>query len=182
MGATPEAVVKRGSSPSIVWSILLIILGLLAIALPIETSLGVVIVIGWLLLFHGIGQLVHAFKSKGAGHILWKLVVAVAYLVAGVYFLARPAVGATGLTFALAIFFLAEGVSDLVAYFAARKVAGSGWILLDGIVTLLLGVMIWRHWPSSSFWVIGLLVGISMLMTGMTRLMMALAFRKLARD
>jgi uncharacterized membrane protein HdeD (DUF308 family) len=54
-------------------------------------------------------------------------------------------------------------------------------MLLDGIITLVLGVMIWRHWPSSSFWVIGLLVGISMLMTGTTRLMMALAFRKLAR-
>jgi uncharacterized membrane protein HdeD (DUF308 family) len=164
-----------------VWSILLIILGVLGIALPIETSLGVVIVIGWLLLFHGVGQLIHAFQSKGVGHIAWKLLVAVFYLVAGGYFIARPLVGAAGLTFALAIFFLAEGVADIVTYFSTRKAGGSGWMLLDGIVTLILGLMIWRHWPSTSLWVIGVLVGISMLMTGMTRLMMALAFRRLAK-
>jgi uncharacterized membrane protein HdeD (DUF308 family) len=182
MSTPMEAVAKRASGPSIMWSILLIIFGFLAMALPLATSLGVVIVIGWLLLFHGIGQLVHAFQSKGIGHIAWKLLVAVVYVVAGVYFLARPAVGAAGVTFALAIFFFAEGAVDVVAYFSTRKVGGSGWMLLDGIVTLVLGLMIWRQWPSSSFWVIGVLVGISMLMTGATRLMMALAFRRLAKD
>ena len=181
MSTTPAALVKRGSGPSVVWSILLIILGVLGIALPIETSLGVVIVIGLLLLFHGVGQLIHAFQSKGIGHIAWKLLVAVFYLVAGAYFIARPIVGAAGLTFALAIFFFAEGVADLVAYFSTRKAGGSAWMLLDGIVTLILGLMIWRHWPSTSLWVIGVLVGISMLMTGMTRLMMALAFRRFAK-
>ena len=181
MGATPEAVVKRGSSPSIVWSILLIIFGLLAIASPLAASLGVVIVIGWLILFNGAAQLVHAFQSKGIGHITWKLLVAVVYLVAGVYLVLHPGAGAATLTLVLAIFFFAEGVFDIVGYFSTRKIGGSGWMLLDGIITLVLGVMIWRHWPSSSFWVIGLLVGISMLMTGTTRLMMALAFRKLAR-
>jgi len=181
MSTVPVALAKRGSGPSVLWSILLIILGILGIALPIETSLGVVIVIGWLLLFHGVGQLIHAFQSKGVGHIAWKLLVAVFYLVAGGYFIARPLVGAAGLTFALAIFFLAEGVADIVTYFSTRKAGGSGWMLLDGIVTLILGLMIWRHWPSTSLWVIGVLVGISMLMTGMTRLMMALAFRRLAK-
>ena len=182
MSTPMEAVVKRASGMSIVWSILLIIFGFLAMALPVATSLGIVIVIGWLILFHGVGQLVHAFQSKGIGHIAWKLLVAVVYLAAGAYFLARPAVGAAGLTFALAIFFFSEGVVDVVAYFSTRKLGGSGWMLLDGIVTLVLGLMIWRQWPSSSFWVIGILVGISMLMTGTTRLMMALAFRRLAKD
>ena len=181
MSTAPDAVVKRGSGPSIVWSILLIIFGLLAIASPLAASLGVVIVIGWLILFNGAAQLVHAFQSKGIGHIAWKLLVAVVYLVAGVYLVLHPGAGAATLTLILAIFFFAEGIVDIVGYFATRKIGGSGWMLLDGIITLVLGVMIWRHWPSSSFWVIGLLVGISMLMTGTTRLMMALAFRKLAR-
>jgi uncharacterized membrane protein HdeD (DUF308 family) len=181
MSTAPVALRRPGSGPSILWSILLIVLGLLAIALPIETSLAVVIVIGWLVLFHGIGQLIHAFQSKGAGHIAWKLLVAVVYLVAGAYLLFHPGVGAATLTFVLAIFFFAEGVVDIAAYFSTRRISGSGWMLLDGIITLILGVMIWRHWPSSSVWVIGLLVGISLLMTGMTRLMMALALRRLAR-
>ena len=181
MSTAPVALEKQPSRPSIVWSILLIILGLLAIALPIETSLYVVIVIGWLLLFHGIGQFIHAFQSKGAGHIAWKILVAIVYVVAGIYLVVHPGVGAATLTFVLAIFFFAEGVVDIVAYFSTRKIGGSAWMLLDGIITLILGLMIWRHWPSTSFWVIGLLVGISMLMTGITRLMMALALRRLAR-
>ena len=54
--------------------------------------------------------------------------------------------------------------------------------LLGSIVTLLLGVMIWNRWPAGSLWVIGTLVGISIVMTGITRLMMALAFRKLLTE
>jgi|SRR6516225_482352 len=181
MSGAPVARVKRGFGPTIAWSILLIILGLLAIASPLAASLGVVIVIGWLLVFHGVAQLVHAFQSKGAGHIAWKLLVAVVYLVAGAYLLVHPAVGVASLTLVLAIFFFAEGVVDIVAYFSTRTIGGSAWMLLDGIITVVLGVLIWRHWPSSSIWVIGVLVGISLLMTGMTRLMMALALRKLTK-
>ena len=81
--------------------------------------------------------------------------------------------------FALAIFFVAEGLVDLVAYFQNRSMTGSGWILFDGIVTLILGLMVWRQWPSSSLWVIGTLVGISMILTGTTRLMLSVAARGL---
>jgi uncharacterized membrane protein HdeD (DUF308 family) len=158
----------------------LIIFGVLAITLPVATSIGVVIVIGWLVIFDGLAQLVHAFQSKGIGHIAWKLLVAVFYLVAGGYLLATPALGAAGLTLVLGIFLFAEGVADVVAYFATRKSGSSQWMLLDGIITLVLGFMIWNQWPVSSLWVIGTLVGVSMIMTGTTRLMMALAARKLA--
>ena len=68
----------------------------------------------------------------------------------------------------------------MVAYFKTRHLPGSGWILFDGIVTLILGLLVWRQWPSSSLWVIGTLVGISMIFTGTTRLMLGLAARKVA--
>jgi uncharacterized membrane protein HdeD (DUF308 family) len=177
---TLETGLKRASRASLVLSIVLIIFGLLAITLPIATSIGVVIVIGWLVIFDGLAQLVHAFQSKGVGHIGWKLLVAVFYLVAGGYLVASPGLGAAGLTLVLGIFLFAEGVADLVAYFATRKTGSSPWMLLDGVITLVLGLMIWGHWPVSSLWVIGTLVGVSMVMTGTTRLMMALAVRKLA--
>lgn len=155
---------------------------MLAITLPFATSLGVAIIVGWLLLFDGLAQAVHAFQSKGIGHIAWKLLVAVFYVAAGTYLIARPALGVAGLTLALGIFFFAEGIADVFAYFSTRTSGSSGWILLDGVVTLILGLMIWNRWPSSSLWVIGTLVGISMLMTGITRLMMALELRRLAKD
>ena len=168
-----------GSGGSIVWAILLIVFGFLAIALPLGTSLGVVMIVAWLLILSGGFQFVHAFQSQGAGHIAWKLLVAVVYLIAGIYFLMHPLLGLASFTLALAFFFVAEGVMDLIAYFQNRSAEGAGWILFDGIVTLILGVLVWRHWPSSSGWVIGTLVGISLLMTGITRLMLSLAARRI---
>src|SRR6516165_10379292 len=168
-----------GSGGSIVWAILLIVFGFLAIALPLGTSLGVVMIVAWLIILSGGFQFVHAFQSQGAGHIAWKLLVAVVYLIAGIYFLMNPLLGLASFTLALAFFFVAEGVMDLIAYFQNRSAEGAGWILFDGIVTLILGVLVWRHWPSSSGWVIGTLVGISLLMTGITRLMLSLAARRI---
>lgn len=182
MRTPTEAVSRRVLMPSILMSILLIIFGFLAMMLPAATSIGVALVIGWLVLFGGLVQFIHAIQCKGIGNIVWKLLVAVFYLAAGAYLIARPALGLASLTLALALFFFAEGVVDVIAYFSTRKSGGSAWILLDGIVTLLLGLMIWKQWPGASLWVLGTLVGISMLMTGITRLMLTVATRKLLRD
>jgi uncharacterized membrane protein HdeD (DUF308 family) len=113
-------------------------------------------------------------------HIVWKLLVAVLYIFAGAYLVAHPAMGAAGLTFVLGIFLFAEGVADVAAYFSTRKSGSSRWMLADGIVTLVLGVMIWNRWPFGSLWIIGTLVGISTVMTGTSRLMMALSIRRVA--
>jgi uncharacterized membrane protein HdeD (DUF308 family) len=175
-----ETGLKRASGTSLALSIILIVFGLLAIALPMVSSIGVAIVIGWMVIFAGIAQLVHAFQSTGVGPIVWKVLVALIYLVAGFSLIARPAAGVAGLTLVLGVFLFAEGIADVVAYFATRKSGNSPWMLLDGIITLILGFLIWNRWPSSSLWVIGTFVGISMVMTGTTRFMMALAVRKLA--
>lgn len=166
-----------GSGKSIIWAILLIVFGVLAICVPLATSLGVAIVLAWLIIFSGGAQFIYAFQSKGAGHIIWKIIVAVLYLIVGLYILMNPGIGAAGLTLALAIFFVVSGIATIVAYFKVRVIKSAGWILFDGIVTLILGVMIWRQWPSSSLWVIGTLVGISMTMSGVSRLMLDLGVR-----
>src|SRR5215472_9751170 len=124
MGTATVPLGERGSGPSIAWSIVLIVFGFLAIALPLAASLGVAIVLGWLISFNGVAQLVHAFQSKGVGHIAWKLLVAVVYLVAGVYLVLHPGAGAATLTLILAIFFFAEGIVDIIGYFATRKIGG----------------------------------------------------------
>lgn len=169
---------RVGSTGSIILAVLLIIFGFLAIIIPFAASWGVVLVVAWLIVFSGGTQFIHAFQSKGVGHILWKLLVAVIYLIVGFYFLLHPLLGVAAFTFALAIFFVLEGVSDLIGYFQHRGNPGAGWILFDGIVTLILGLMVWRQWPSSSLWVIGTLVGISMIFTGTTRLMLGVAAKK----
>jgi len=67
---------------------------------------------------------------------------------------------------------------DIVLFFKMRSLGGSSWVLVDGIVTLLLGLMIYMQWPSSSAWAIGILVGVSMIISGVTRVMLSLAVRK----
>jgi uncharacterized membrane protein HdeD (DUF308 family) len=155
----------------------MIVVGLLALWLPIASSIGVARLLGWLLVIDGVFQLIHSFRSEGVGHVVWKVLVAVVFLVAGIYLLMHTLVGVAVLTLALAVFFLVEGLVDVFSYFATRNAGASYWILLNGIVSIVLAVMIWRHWPTGSLWVLGVLVGIGLLMTGTTRLMMALAIR-----
>ena len=89
----PTALSELGSGKSIVWAILLIALGFLAIALPFATSWGGIVVIAWLIVFSGGLQFIHSFQSKGNGSIVWKLLVAVLYLIVGLYFLINPLLG-----------------------------------------------------------------------------------------
>jgi uncharacterized membrane protein HdeD (DUF308 family) len=84
------------------------------------------------------------------------------------------------LTLLLASLFLVEGIFNIVLFFRAPTVLRSIWFLVDGIVTLLLGLMIYMQWPSSSAWAIGTLVGVSLIFSGVTRVMVALTVRKAA--
>ena len=92
----------------------------------------------------------------------------------------NPLLGVLSLTLVLAVFLLLEGVLELALYFRIRRVQHAGWILFDGIVTLLLGILIWTQWPSSSVWVIGTLIGISLIFSGISRFMLSLAIRNVS--
>lgn len=121
-----------------------------------------------------------AFHAHRAGSVIWKLLVGIAYLCFGVYLLLHPVLGVASLTLLLACLFLIEGILNIVLFFRMRSVQGSSWVLIDGIVTLVLGLMIYLQWPSSSAWAIGILVGISMIISGVTRVMISLAVRRAA--
>lgn len=112
--------------------------------------------------------------------MIWKLLVGLAYLFFGVYLIMHPVLGVASLTLLLASLFLIEGILDIILFFQMRSLGGSGWVLVDGIVTLLLGLMIYLQWPSSSAWAIGTLVGVSMIISGVARVMLSQAVRKAA--
>jgi uncharacterized membrane protein HdeD (DUF308 family) len=175
---SPETLAKRVSGFSIFLSILLIVCGILAILLPIEMSFGVMIVIAWMLIISGVLQFIHAFQSKGIGSAIWKILIALVYVGTGLYLRLNPGIGIAALTLCLIVFFVVQGAIDIFIYLARPKTRGSGWLLFDGLITLVLGLMIWRHWPSGSLWVVGTLVGINMLFTGFTRLMLTLTVRR----
>ena len=175
---TPSDIVRHASTWSILCGVLLIVLGMFAVASPALAAVAVNAVIAWLIVLAGVIHLVLAFYAHRAGSLLWKLVVGLAYVVFGVYLIAHPALGVASLTLLLGSLFLVEGIFDIALFFQMRAVGGSSWILVDGIITLLLGLMIYLQWPSSSNWAIGTLVGVSLIISGVTRLMLSLAVRK----
>jgi len=174
------ALVKQGSKWGIIWGALLVILGTLAIAEPFLAAIALATFIAWLLIFVGIVHMAVAFHAHSGTSMGWKFLVGLAYIFIGGYLLFRPVVGVATLTLMLAFLFLVEGVLDFMLWWKSRSSRGAIWILVDSIVTLVLGGMIYVHWPSSSVWAIGTLVGISMIMSGVTRLMLSLAVRKFA--
>lgn len=175
---SPLGVAKKITGWYLAAAVLFIILGILAIIEPGVAGLGVALLVGWLLVFGAIFHFIHAFKGGGAKQIIFQVLVGILYLIGGFYFLTHTIMGVATLTLLLAGIILAEGVIELIAYFRNRKEGASGWILVNSIITLLLGGLIWFHWPSSTVWAIGTLVGVNLLMTGITRLMFGLAIRK----
>ena len=147
--------------------------------MPMVAGLAVSVVLTWLLLLSGAMHLVFAWQRRTAGGVVWEVLVGLVYGLIGIYLLAQPVAALATLTLALAIYLFAEAVLEIVHWLSLRRLPGAGWLLFDGLVTLALAVMIWRSWPSSSEWVIGTIVGISMLFSGVTRLMLASAARQL---
>jgi uncharacterized membrane protein HdeD (DUF308 family) len=88
-------------------------------------------------------------------------------------------VGLASVTLGLGMYLLAEGVLELILSFQLGPMLGPGWLLIDGLITMILAVMIWKAWPSSAAWAIGVLLGISMLFSGVARLILSLAARRL---
>jgi uncharacterized membrane protein HdeD (DUF308 family) len=173
-------IIKKASGWFIAMAVVFIILGIMAIIEPGIAGLAVTILVGWLLIFGGGAHLIAAFSGGGAGRVIWQVLIGILYIVGGFYFLTHPLLGLGTLTLLLAVIILMEAVFEIIAYFRMRGVGGSGWLLVNALITLLLGGLIWLHWPSSSVWAIGILVGVNLLMTGFSRLMFGLAARKLA--
>jgi len=180
MAQNSSGVVRRVSTLSILWGVSLICLGVLALAAPLLAAVAVNALIGWLIIFAGVVHLVVAFHSREAGSVIWRLLVGLAYVAFGGYVIARPALGVVSLTLLLASLFLVEGIFDIIQFFRAPSALRSTWFLLDGVVTLFLGLMIYMQWPSSSAWAIGTLVGVSLIFSGVTRVMVSLAVRRAA--
>jgi uncharacterized membrane protein HdeD (DUF308 family) len=151
--------------------------GVLAITVPQIAGVAITALVGWLLMLSGIMHLGLAWRSSTASSAVWEVLLGLVYGVTGFYLITRPGIGLASLTLALAIYLFLEAVIEFVLSFELRSVAGSGWLLFDGIVTLILAGMIWATWPSSSAWAIGTLVGVSMLFSGVSRLMLSIAVR-----
>ena len=157
--------------------ILMIILGVLAIAAPQVATIAVQLMLGWILVISGVAEGIHAFMARGWGGFLLELLSAILYLVVGILLLTNPLEGALALTILLAVFLIVEGIFKIITALRVREHRAWGWLLASGIISVILGLMIWAEWPASGLWVIGLLVGIQLVFTGWALVMLSLAAR-----
>jgi uncharacterized membrane protein HdeD (DUF308 family) len=169
--------VKRRSTWTIIMGIVIALLGLLLVAHPFATAVGMTVLLGWVMVLVGIAQFVFALHSGSAGKFFLKALFAVLFVLAGIALAFFPVAGAAWLTVMLGVFLLVEAGVLMVTAFHMRPAQGWGWFLFDGLVSLLLGVLILAHWPSSTVWAIGTLIGFAVLMSGFTRIMIASRIR-----
>ena len=160
----------------LVLGIVLMIGGVVAIAYPFASSIGVVMVLGVILIVSGIFTIVGAFWAGEWSALLLQLLVGILYVMAGLAIRDAPAQSTAVLTLFIAAFFIVVGLFRIIVALAERFPQW-GWALANGIVTLLAGIIIYDTLPVSAFGVIGLLVGLELLFNGWTWVMLSLAIR-----
>jgi uncharacterized membrane protein HdeD (DUF308 family) len=162
--------------------IILLVLGIAAIAVPPFATVAVEVLIGWLVLASGIVGLVMTLRARGAPGFGWSLASALVGIVAGIVLLAWPLSGAVSLTLILTVFLAMEGVASIMYALDHRRELTQRWgfMLLSGIVDLVLAGMIFAGLPATAAWAIGLLVGINLVFGGVALIAMALRARPIA--
>jgi uncharacterized membrane protein HdeD (DUF308 family) len=173
----PMAAVQEHRGWFIGLGIAFFILGVLAIAVPFVATLATTLFIGWLLIIGGVVSAIHAFQNRHWAGFPWALLGSILYVVAGFLIVLNPVVGTLTLTLILASLFLVSGFVKIVRALQHRGMSSWGWLLFDGIISLVLGGLIWAKWPSTAVWAIGLLVGVELLVSGSSMLMLGLLGR-----
>ena len=172
---------RRFTASSILAAVLFVLLGFIAIIEPATAVVKIAMVLGWLLIFGGIAHFIATLRNGGAKRLIFQLLSAIAFVLAGLYLVTHQMLAIGTLTAVLAVVIFVAGVFDIISYFRLKREPPSGWMLFNGIVALVLGVLIWLQWPSSSAHAIGTLLGVYLLMTGITRLMFGVAGRRLIK-
>lgn len=160
---------RGGNGWSIVIGVILMLAGLASILLPFAAGIAGTIFFGSLVLVSGVAHWVYAWSERRAGGVVWQIFIGLVYLLAGISMLLLPVSGVFALTLVLACYIGIEGVLELFFFFWLRPLPGAVWFLVDGIVSLLLCVLIFVGWPSSSLWALGTLLGVSLLFSGLAR-------------
>jgi len=162
--------------------ILLIVFGLVVLFSPVAAGEVVVNVAAIVLVITGIVRLAHAFKSQGKTDTVLSTLLGAVIAGLGVLVWLNPDLGSGFLTILLTIFFLAHGVWKITAAFDFRRYAAWGWLLLSGLVSLVFAWLMWRQWPVSGAWAIGILLGLDLLFTGSVTVLLALAIKRARRS
>jgi uncharacterized membrane protein HdeD (DUF308 family) len=153
--------------------------GIFSILVPIVASISVAILVGWALLIGGVVQFANVIRRDAGWELVLRLFLALITVVAGLSILLFPLSGTITLTVVLVVWFFVSGGTKLAAWSQTRHIEGSWMLGLNGLASVVLGILIWADLPSSATWAIGLLVGIDLVLYGWSLIMAAIAGRRL---
>ncbi len=156
------------------WVVL--IAGLFALLSPLVAGAFVSVTVGAVMLIAGVTRVIEAFQGGG----FWSGLFGAVYCIAGLMIITDPLPALLALTMVLTIYFMAVGISEIVAAIQMRPSQGWGFLLFSGVVSALLAIMIWNQWPLSGAWAVGTLVGIQLMFSGMSMITVGSAAKKLA--
>jgi uncharacterized membrane protein HdeD (DUF308 family) len=160
--------------------IALVVLGTFALGAAVFVTFATVVFFGILLVAGGIAQLISSFWAGRWSGFLVHLLVSLLYIITGFIMIDQPVESAMAITLLLAVMFFVSGIFRIVAALMFRF-PHWGWPLLNGVISILLGIMIYKQWPASGVWVIGLFMGIEMIFNGWSWIMIAFGLRALPK-
>ena len=170
--------IKKNAGSTVWLGVIVLIVGLLAMGSPLVAGLSIAMLVGIMLILAGIGQFIFSVQT---GKGVFAILVSVLAILAGIYMVANPAVALATLTIFLAVYMVASGIFEILMAFQIKTIKGWGWVLISGMVSLVLGGMIWSQFPVSGAWAIGLLVGINLFFSGWSLIMIGMAARSLIK-
>jgi uncharacterized membrane protein HdeD (DUF308 family) len=174
--------IRRNAGLTVASGVILVIAGLLAILSPFVAGLSITIMVGVLLAVSGIGQCFLAFRAGAFGRALVLFAAGLLMAIAGFYMMSQPVSGLAALTLVLMAFLIATGILEIIVAFQLKPADGWGIELFNGVVTLVLGILLWRQFPLSGAWAIGILFGIKMVFSGWALIFVGRGVKKLASE
>jgi uncharacterized membrane protein HdeD (DUF308 family) len=173
---------KKNAGWLVVLGVVTVIAGVLSIASPLISGLGVTVLVGIALVIAGVARTVGAFHAGSFGQGALAFIGGILTFVAGMLLVARPGIGLATLTLLLGCLLLVDGVVGAVLAFHVRPEKGWGWMLFSAAMAIVLGFLLLKEWPLSGLWAIGTLVGISLLFSGFSLISIGSAARSLAKQ
>ena len=171
---------QKNSGLTTVSGVILLVAGFMAIVSPFIAGLSITIMVGAMLAVGGVGQCIVAFKAGALGRGIIIFLVGVAMVLVGLYLMQQPVSGLAKLTIILMAYLIATGLAEIAVAFQVRPAPGWGSGLAAGVITLVLGILLWRQFPLSGAWAIGVLFGIKLMTNGWALILIASGAKRLA--
>ena len=174
-------IAKKGAGFAVALGVLTLLLGMFAIGSPLIIGIAIQYLVGASLLVGGIFQILHSFQGGGHRRPIFAFLSGLLAVICGGILFSQPLTGLSVLTLILIGYFVADGLVKIIYAFKHKPAKGWGWLLISGIITLLLGLFIWRDWPLSGAWAIGVLFGVNLIFDGWAMIFTGTAVRRVIK-